>query len=258
MTLFVQSRVSQKPLTYQEALLLVYSNLLLRKHHGDRNVVFLTTLQGHDEMHDLLPCSPQLDTLNFNSRVWAMGKLAALLLAYRHNEHAIHVDSDVFLHKPLPREFQTAPVVAQSPDSPVNYASEDMRRALGYIGLTLNPAVVAYNAGIIGGLRRLMAAWCATGLDLSSRIPDTVNPTAASMAIEQYRLGLDLGRMVRPLFVSSRPDPSQVSALGYAHWTGDEKWKPERIAQVERKMQADFPRAMRKLESKGLPHASRK
>lgn len=259
MTTFIQSLWTKTPqwkgLTYEHALMLMFSWKCMSRQYPTAakffycdDVELATKLVSEDYAEQLLvpPGTPK--------HVWAAGKLAALNQAYANHAHVIHVDSDAFLYKPLPRVLTMAPVVAQSPDPFESYHDEQIRGAMMLMGLQPKPNTRAYNAGIIGGARSVMWPWVNDGLVLCRKIPDRIDGTAASMAVEQFRLGLDFPN-VHTLFTTSRPNAAQVNQMGYAHWCGPEKKKPERIDALEKKMSKSFPHSLTYLKSLELPRA---
>ena len=257
MTTFIQSLWTKTPqwkgLTYEHALMTLFSWKCLEKQYPDAkryfycdDVELATKLVGEAWKLNIPPGTPK--------HIWAAGKLAALNAEYGNSQHVIHIDSDAFLYKPLPRVLTMAPVVAQSPDPFESYHDQQILSAMMHMGLQTKPVTRAYNAGIIGGARSVMWPWVNDGLVLCRKIPTHIDGTAASMAVEQLRLGLDFPN-VHTLFATSRPNAAQANQMGYAHWCGPEKKKPERIDALEKKMSKSFPHSLAYLKSLELPHA---
>ncbi|BDA71093.1 hypothetical protein RIVM261_000010 [Rivularia sp. IAM M-261] len=217
----------------------------------------------------------ELDALeNSDPRLWALGKV----YTYRtQTEPFIHIDSDVFLWKPLPSEMVSAPLLAQNPEYFVVgnscYDPEGMETAISHINGWLPEEWMwqrscgllqtAYNCGIFGGhavdFIRYYASLAIEFVEhLSNQLawlilhPDSER----NILFEQYLLGCcvryhqhqtkspykDID--VKCLF-SSLDDafiPDNAARVGFTHLIADAK-KNRKIAEhLEHRVKKDYPK----------------
>ena len=213
---------------------------------------------------------------------WALGKLYAYSLQER---PFVHLDTDVFLWKPLPPAVAAAPVFAQSPE----FFDNDSSRAPAQIeaafarharALPLEwewsrsrgaPGFREENCGILGGQRvDFLRHVAASGLAL---VRDPANAPAwrelphkdgYNQMVEQFLLSacLDFHRShpqspyrgVRVEYVfpdwADAFDPAKVVQAGYTHLLGDAKSNRRVTERLERRMQhedRDFYRRCQRL-----------
>jgi Family of unknown function (DUF6734) len=223
--------------------------------------------------------STELDQLrHVDSDWWAVGKLAA----YRMQQQPfIHLDTDVFLWKPLPASMLTAPVFAQCPEEHPPLATwcgpEDVESAFQQTGLTLpaewewsrSRSLHSYreaNCGIVGANRvDFIHYYADLAIDL------VLNPDHApawrmfpqragyNMVVEQFLLDTCFefhrshpqspfrGIYMRYLFPSHSEAFNQQAAAraGYTHLLGDAKRDPYIARRLEERTEqedADFYR----------------
>jgi hypothetical protein len=188
------------------------------------------------------------------SRFWALGKLCA----YRqHSEPFVHLDSDVYLWKPLPARLEAAALFSQNPErfefgrayyDPCAFI-EIIERDGGYVpdelkwylSLRGNEACCC---GIFGGNRTdFIEQYASQAMDLVlknsrswQRLPQEIEP---NVIVEQYLLtamcyyslahGTDRGARMEYLFRSEDESTSTASSrlAGYTHLIGNAKRDPE-------------------------------
>lgn len=201
---------------------------------------------------------------------WALGKLYAYSLQDR---PFIHIDTDVFLWKPLPQSIANAPVFAQSPEfhPPLDLLSgpSSVEAAFAKHGLTLpvewewsrslgQPAYREENCGIVGGQRADFLRYYATqGLKLvrdPAHAPawrELPNKDGYNMMVEQLLLStcLDYHRFhpespyrgvhIKYLFPTWADafDPAKTARAGYTHLLGFSKGDAQVTQRLEQRMQ---------------------
>jgi hypothetical protein len=206
---------------------------------------------------------------------WAVGKLYAYRLQ---TEPFVHIDSDVFLWKRLPPELESAPVFAQSPETfdPDHdqhwYPLRPVENAIGTTGwlprawrwYSARPApLVAANCGIVGGNRTdVVREWADLGIR-TVEVPENTPVWATwgdkgfcNVLVEQFLLNAvvehrrasprdpaDQSLRVVYLFPTDGApyDPRLAEAAGYTHLIGGAKRNPELMADLESRMDADYP-----------------
>jgi len=232
---------------------------LARRHYPE--TVLVTDRAGKALLVDFLGLafthvSTELDSIRkVDADWWALGKL----LAYRLQDRPfVHLDTDVFLWKPLPPALVGAPVFAQCPeDHRIGEwcGPQDVEAAFAQRRLTL-PAEWEWsrsrslhsfreaNCGILGGNRVDFIGYYANlGIDLALN-PDHADAWAIfpdkagyNMLIEQFLLDACLefhrfhpdspfrGMHMRYLFSSYGEafDPQAAARVGYTHLLGDTK-----------------------------------
>lgn len=205
---------------------------------------------------------------------WALGKL----YAYRAQDVPfVHVDSDVFLWKPLPEDLRAAPLFAQNPEFFVPgesyYRPEVFEAALdGAPDTWLPPEWRWYRAtgwsqraeccGIFGGARTDFIRHYATQAIRLIEQPANAAALAGvddkighNVLFEQYLLGAcieyhrgrresayrDIG--IAYLFdsIDQALEPEAASRLGYTHLIADAKRNPELMARLEARVERDHP-----------------
>ena len=203
---------------------------------------------------------------------WAVGKLYAYRLQ---TEPFVHIDSDVFLWNRLPAELESAPVLAQSPETfdpdrdghwyplrAVESAIGSLPRAWRWYSAPAAPLVAA-NCGIAGGNRTDVlrefadlgirtaeapenaAAWTAWG---DKGFCNVLVEQFLLSAVVEHRRAFTRGAADRDLRIAylfptdSAPyDPRAAEVAGYTHLIGGAKRNPELMADLEARMWADYP-----------------
>src|SRR5262245_17704051 len=233
-----------------------------RRHYPE--TILITDRPGKTLLVDQLglpfvQVSTELDRLeDVDPGWWALGKLVAYSMQDR---PFVHIDSDVFLWKPLPGPVAAAPVFAQCPEYWPNSSSwgpGDVERAFAQHGGTLpiewewarsrgEPAFRQENCGILGGSDLdFIRYYSRTALSLIedprnepawSRFPDK---TGSMILVEQFLLTACVefhryhprspyrGLRLRYLFSSweQAANPNQAALLGFTHLLGDAKSHP--------------------------------
>lgn len=217
--------------------------------------------------------STELDRLDgADPGLWALGKLVAYSLQ---DEPFVHVDTDVFMWRPLPVRLQGAPVLAQNPE---RWSAADPRCSLRVIedafarhdfvlpaewewarshwGMLMHQA----NCGIIGGQNvEFLRYYAGLALDL------VLNPRHApaweaipglaemNVIIEQFLLSACLefhrsapdspfrGIYARYLFPSSEAafNSTYANRAGYTHLLGDTKSSDRVARRLEQRMERE-------------------
>jgi hypothetical protein len=202
---------------------------------------------------------------------WALGKIEA----YRHQrEPFVHIDSDVFLWRPLPDRVSGSPLFAQNPEPIVLGAScyrpEELERAIGSRGWLpeewhwYRSAVKTPRAeccGIFGGSGVEFIRYYA-GLALKTvtaprnrglaRLPERIGHM---ILIEQYLLAacieyhlVHAGSSFAPPSIEYMFDsietaysPAEAAALGYTHLAAGAKRNPRIARDLARRVAQDMP-----------------
>jgi hypothetical protein len=253
-------------------------SLRLARAHYPRTVL-ITDSAGKELLVERLGLSfshvsTELDRLrDADPALWALGKLVAYSLQ---DEPFLHLDTDVFLWRPLPDSMTGAPMLAQHPEE---FAATDDRHlriaedAFGRAGLSL-PAEWQWtrsqspsrfreaNCGIVGGMNvGFLRHYAERALDLVlnprhaaawASIPD---PAGLNTAIEQFFLVACLnfhrfnpasphrGVYVRYLFPSAGAafDPACATRVGFTHLLGPAKQNEHVTARLGQRMRAEDP-----------------
>jgi len=174
------------------------------------------------------------------THIWALGKLVACSMQ---SEPFVQFDGDVLLFKPLPERLTRSRLIAQSHDYPHFYRSNEMHRAFDLAGFPVGAN--AYNGGLLGGSDvALVRAYAWAGLDAAMKLRDhTFSGTVASMAVEQYQLGVFAQRTGAPVgtLLPLHPTHSEVADAGYAHLQGGAKRDPHWVGRAEALLAREFP-----------------
>jgi hypothetical protein len=247
---------------------------LARKHFPETMLV--TDTPGKALLVDSLGLSfthvsTELDNLrHVDSGWWALGKL----VAYRMQQQPfIHLDTDVFLWKPLPPGMIAASVFAQCREEHLVHGHHEVERAFSEQNIALpsewewsrSRSVHSYreaNCGILGGNRvDFIQYYSGLAIDL------IVNPNHAAawqtiphhdghnMFVEQFLLDacFDFHRShpqspyrgihMRYLFPTNTEAFDRVSAAraGYTHLLGDSKRHPHVARRLEERTQQEDP-----------------
>ena len=218
---------------------------------------------------------------------WALGKLCA----YRaQREPFVHIDNDVYLWKPLPRELEEAPLLAQNAENFVLgqsfYQPQALEAALSRaLKSWLPPEWIWYRksglgsrgecCGIFGGHHvEFIRHYASQAMRLVehpsnasalARLPDKI---AHTVLIEQYLLAacIEYHRIhadsrfpdieIRYLFCSIEDafDAEHAARLGYTHLIADSKRNRALADRLEARVVRDYPdhyrRCMDYLESR--------
>jgi len=211
---------------------------------------------------------------------WALGKLVAYSLQ---TEPFVHVDTDVFLWKPLPKTVSEAPVFTQCPESYANEAKPSLgeiecvfhktgqelppewkwvrSRATGWFG--------EENCGILGGCQvEFLCDYAHAAVDLIlapeyapvwSHFPDKFSH---NFTVEQFYLWARIefyrcqrapqypGLRVNHLFSSVQEacDANCARRLGFTHLWSDIKSHPAVATRLEQRVRHDYPDFYRRCE----------
>jgi hypothetical protein len=217
--------------------------------------------------------STELDRLqNEYPGLWALGKLVAYSLQ---DKPFVHLDTDVFLWRPLPGRITSAPVLAQNPES-YNLVDEwsgprAIENAFARAGLKLPPEwewsrshreheFREANCGILGGMNAgFIQHYARLALDLVlnprhaaawASIPDKEGPNTI---LEQFFLlaCLDFHRSdptspfkgvhIRYLFPSFEAafNPNHATRMGFTHLLADAKTNAHITNRLEQRMQRE-------------------
>ncbi len=266
-----KGRIWREP---QHHLLAWGLSLRLARPHFERTVL-VTDTPGKAMLVDELglefdDVSTELDQLRHaDPGWWALGKLVAYSLQDR---PFLHLDTDVFLWKALPRSLLAAPVFAQCPElHPLENAWCGPRHIESLFDRHRLSLPVEWqwaasrdattfreeNCGIVGGNRvdflrhfaetaiRLVEdpAHCALWTELPEK-------SGFNMLLEQYLLAccVDFHRIdpaspfrgisIRYLFPSwtEAHNPQTTARVGYTHLLGDAKTHPDITARLERRV----------------------
>ncbi len=174
------------------------------------------------------------------THIWALGKLVACSIQ---KEPFVQFDGDVLLFRPLPEWLTRSRLIAQSPDFPHYYTSAEMRRAFDLAGLP--PGALPYNGGLLGGADvALVRAYAWAGIEAAVKLRDHgIAGTVASMAVEQYQLGVFAERTGVPVrtLLPLRPTHDEIANAGYAHLQGGAKRDVHWIGHAEALLAREFP-----------------
>jgi len=211
---------------------------------------------------------------------WALGKLVAYSLQDR---PFIHLDSDVFLWKQLPRHLLDAPVFTQNPegfaDQDSHYRPQDIEWAFAQRALKLpmewewarssRSHFPAENCGILGGSQvQFLRYYARTAVDLVLRPENAAawsrlqDKRGYSMVLEQFFLSACAefhraqpgsaypGVRIGHLFPSGKNafDPNDAARIGYTHLIGGSKSHPAVGRRLEERVRRENPAFFRRCE----------
>ena len=217
---------------------------------------------------------------------WALGKLVAYSIQDR---PFVHIDSDVFLWKPLSNHIVESPVFAQFPEHWPNEGPcgpRDIEQAFAQSALKLpiewewarsrwESYFKEENCGILGGSHlEFIRYYARTAIDLIlncnhkrawSRLPDK---SGYMMILEQFLLSACLeyhrfhpgspyrGVKIKHLFPSwdQASDPNHAAHVGFTHLMAGAKSSPAVGRRLEERVRRDDPTYFRHCE-KVLPYA---
>jgi hypothetical protein len=219
--------------------------------------------------------STELDRLrDVDPGWWALGKLIAYA---RQDRPFVHIDTDVFLWKPLPAGLIGAPVFTQCPeqhglDEPCG--PREVERAFAQAGLSLPaewawsasrrlPYVRQENTGILGGADTgFIRYYAELAIDLATNPRHAAawaaafpNKFGCNFLIEQFLLAacLEFHRMdprspfrgiaVRHLFSSFEQafDRQEAARIGYTHLLAEAKSSAFVAGRLEQRMRQEDP-----------------
>jgi hypothetical protein len=247
-----------------------------RRHYPD--TVLITDLAGKRLLVDRLglqfaDVSTELERLrDADPAWWALGKL----LAYSMQDRPyVHIDTDVFLWKPLPATLVAAPVFTQSPEytHPAGSAHAEIEDAFAASAAPLpvewewarsrsTSTFKEENCGIVGGTNVAFLRYYAnTAIDLIqhpgngeawSRLPyryaynTIVEQFFLSACIDFYRFHPDapLGDVrVKHLFATPNDayNANHAARAGFTHLLGDAKGNPAVGRRLEERMRREDP-----------------
>jgi hypothetical protein len=226
---------------------------LLIDHLGLNFSTYSTTLNKLDER---------------DSSWWALGKLYAYCLQ---RDPFVHIDTDVFLWEPLPKELETAPLFAQNPECLKDFGYNPWKfRRLHDCGGWAPPEAVEFSTeqndmdvalccGIFGGNRTDFISYYA---DLAIRIiehPDnrtlwqslgteiTLLEQLLPVACLQYHRNKpeSIFHDIVPRFLfdsmGSAFDERKSKACGYTHLLGSAKSNPVLMEYLKIRVETDYP-----------------
>lgn len=218
--------------------------------------------------------STELDRLrDVDPGWWALGKLVAYRLQDR---PFVHLDTDVFLWKPLPAGLVGAPVFTQCPEQHAldeACGPREVARAFAQAGLSLPaewewsasrrlPSVRQENTGILGGTDTVFIRYYANlAIALATNPAHAAawavfpNKFGCNFLIEQFLLAACLefhridprspfrGIAARHLFSSFEQafDPQEAARVGYTHLLGEAKSSAFVARRLEQRMRQEDP-----------------
>jgi hypothetical protein len=250
---------------------------LARQHYPE--TVLVTDTAGKALLVDALELpftevSTELDRLrDVDPGWWALGKLVAYRLQDR---PFVHLDSDVFLWKPLPAGLIDARVFTQCPEQhglDEACGPRDVARAFAQAGLSLPaewewscsrrlPSVRQENTGIVGGTdTEFIRYYADLAINLATNPAHAAgwaafpNKFGCNFLIEQFLLAACLefhridprspfrGVAVRHLFSSFEQafDPQEAARVGFTHVLGEAKSSAFVTRRLEQRMEQEDP-----------------
>jgi hypothetical protein len=213
---------------------------------------------------------------------WAIGKLVAYSLQDR---PFLHIDSDVFLWKPLPAHLESAPVIAQAPEH--FYSADQLSRPQQMEQLFADhnlPLPVEWewvrsrdphhmrqeNCGVLGGSDTAFLRYYANlGIDLAtnpkhqSAWMNSTNKESYNWLLEQFLLAACIdyhrfhpdsphrGISIKYLFSSFEQgfDPNEAARAGFTHLLGGSKSHSAIVKRLEARIRRDDPAYYRRCEA---------
>lgn len=225
--------------------------------------------------------STELERLaNVDPGLWNMGKLVAYSLQ---DQPFVHIDSDVFLWKPIPQQVAESPVFTQCPEyfpnNDSNYRPHEIEYAFAQHSLRLpvewewtrsdRSYFVAENCGILGGSHiEFIRYYSRTAMDLVLR-RENVAPWSElpdkrpySIVIEQFFLSACAGFhrfhptspyrgvQIKHLFSSwdEAADTNHAARVGYTHLVAGAKSVPAVGRRLEERVRRDDPTYFRRCQ----------
>jgi hypothetical protein len=249
--------------------------------------VLITDLPGKNLLVDRLglrfsEVSTELETLNDADACWWMlGKLLSYSLQDR---PFVHLDTDVFLWKPLPEYLHDAPVFTQHPEgfwaNDANYHPEHIEAAFAAQSLKLpvewewtrsnRRYLPAENCGIVGGSDvNFLRHYARTAIDLILREENTAawatlqNRQNYNVVLEQFFLSACAefhsslrtsrfhGVRIEHLFPTGTApfDPGHTARAGYTHLIAGAKSHPGVGRRLEERVRREDPSYFRRCET---------
>lgn len=252
-----------------------------RRHYPD--TVLVTDRFGKKLLIDELglpfaDASTELERLeDADPQWWALGKLIAYSMQ---DQPFVHLDTDVFLWKPLPAELADAPVFAQCPEYVPRHdrRSSEIENSFSESNASLpvewqwavsrdDAFIREENCGILGGSRTdFIRHYAKSAADLILR-PEYADAwskcgTKSNLVMEQFFLSAcaDFHRFhptspycgvnVRYLFPSWEDafDPESAARAGFTHLLGDSKSSPAVGKRIEDRVKREDPSYFRRCE----------
>jgi hypothetical protein len=211
---------------------------------------------------------------------WALGKLVAYSLQ---DQPFVHLDSDVFLWKRLPRHLVDSPVVTQYPegfcDHDPNYRPQDIEWAFAQEATKLplewewtrrdRNHFPAENCGILGGTHvEFLRYYAQTALDLALRPENAAawshlhDKRCYNVVLEQFFLSACAdfhvheptspyhGVRINRLFNSWEEafDPNHAARIGFTHLVAGAKSHPAVARRLEERVRREDPAYFRRCE----------
>lgn len=221
------------------------------------------------EFDEVSTCFNDLD--GHNPDLWCLGKVQAYSLQ---KEPFIHIDSDVFMWKPLPDRLLGTQVLAQNSEAfPIHqqaYQPERLESVIRHLGGWLPEELAAYAprggmhqafcCGLFGGCNLDFIRYYAEQALRFVEEPKNRNVwrhmldrNALNMVFEQYFLAACLeyhrGRKGSPfagveiqcLFRDFSDAFQRAGQMGFTHLLGPAKQDPLILARLEKRVQTDYP-----------------
>jgi len=251
-----------------------------------RDTVLITDGAGKELLVDQLglefgEVSTELDRLeSVDAGWWALGKIVTYGLQ---NRPFVHLDSDVFLWKPLPPGLTQSPVFAQYPEGfhehDPSYRPRDIEWAFAAESAKLplewewarsqGGLFPAENCGILGGSRvDFLRYYARTAVDLALRPENAVawdrlkDKRSYNVVLEQFFLSACAryhrlqpaspysGVHIQHLFSSWEDafDPNHAARLGFTHLVAGAKSHPAIGRRLEDRIRVDDPAYLRRCE----------
>lgn len=200
-----------------------------------------------------------------NPEWWSLGKL----LAYtKQHKPFVHIDSDVYLWKPLPADLTAAPIFAQNPEFIIHhqctYEPVWFERALATQAGTWLPECwywyrrqdlpqIAPCCGIVGGADpAIFRDYAAQGLEILTHPPNAIalealgNKIGHMILVEQYLLGAYSAHRDIPISylfpsVDDAFNATTSAEKGFTHLISDAKRSELLSDRLEARIVRDYP-----------------
>jgi hypothetical protein len=239
---------NQKPSNFLLDTYKLSANLIL-KHYGE---VCLITDSNSKKYFESIPFT-KVDTIldeflipEEYQKVWSLSKIFAYKYLSLNGESFIHIDNDVFLWKPLPINFTKLGLLAQSPETKINYfykLNDFYKRCPKKYIAQYARTNYAPNAGVFGGSNLgFIYKYSSSALDM---VLDPVNKKfwtednfgatwRKAVYAEQYYLAVCAEyyeQKINFLFNEGEFSPIKCAEIGYTHLLAAKKGKyiPEKI-----------------------------